>query len=386
MSSEHLRRSADHTVRVTDLDGNTAVAFDERVLSGKVLDVVRELLLEPGHTEEVLMIIARLVHRNEDLERLVLQLRNAKNHHEHISRAQLALFITQAARAATDPELSAADEGLAGAAQPMIDAKNAEEEKAKSAPKPPPPRGPRELPANLAQVPNSIPVTAEERPCPKCGGDRQTIGHETTPVIELKPAEVFVCMDSREKLVCKACDGGLVRAPIGDKIVEGGIYGPTLVASLLTDKCCIGGDTSRRCGAPIEVSYDGVDSVMWSCAAGCGESGTITGFLGSDNDLSVFVTLGPEVTWSLDHEEYDLLRGATRSLPELRGTVVRAEPDACSDRVVVKATLDELEDISSLVDHLLETARSRAKVEIARGIQLSLSRALRKASGPLRGS
>jgi transposase len=221
---------------VTVVDGNAALAFDERVLSGKVLDVVRALLLEQGRGEEVLTIVSRLVHRNEELERIVVQLRGGRNHHEHISRAQLGLFVVEAARVATDPELAAADAALAAASQPLIDEKNAAEQAAKAEPKARPPRGPREIPAHLAQVPNPIPVTSDDRPCPKCGVERCHLVEETTPVIELKPAEVFVRLDRREKLVCKACDGELARAERADKVVEGGLYGPTLVATLVTDK------------------------------------------------------------------------------------------------------------------------------------------------------
>ncbi len=80
--------------------------FDERVLSGKVIDVIRELLGPAERADEILAIIAKLVGRNEDLERLLAQMKGAKNRHEHISRDQLALFIAQAAGAATTPDAS----------------------------------------------------------------------------------------------------------------------------------------------------------------------------------------------------------------------------------------------------------------------------------------
>src|SRR5688572_19470915 len=141
---------------MTSTEGNAARAWDERVLSGRIIEVVRELLGQPDRTEEIMTIIARLVSRNEDLERLVMQLRNGKNHHEHISRDQLALFVAQAARAATDAELSTADEDLAKVTQPPIDEKDAEQKKARAERKSRPPRGPRELPANARQVVNDI--------------------------------------------------------------------------------------------------------------------------------------------------------------------------------------------------------------------------------------
>lgn len=36
------------------------------------------------------------------------------------------------------------------------------------------------------------------------------------------PAQVFVRLDMRQKLACLPCDGELVRAPLGDKVVAGG--------------------------------------------------------------------------------------------------------------------------------------------------------------------
>jgi len=270
---------------MTHEDGNAARVWDERVLSGKVVDVVRELLAKVGQADEILTIVTRLVARNEDLEKLIMSLRNIKNHHEHISRAQLALLVMQAKPAATNEELVKADDELARAAQPILDDKSAQDAKAKAAREkakadakaarekakaegeyvPPP----RELPANAEQVLNDIEVPADQRPCPKCGGQRATIGHECTPVIELIPAQVIVRMDRREKLACKACDGELVRAPLGDKIVDGGRYGPTMVASLVVDKYDDGLALHRsrarllRLGLDMPVSTM-ADQVRWS--------------------------------------------------------------------------------------------------------------------------
>src|SRR5260370_6254454 len=57
-----------------------------------------------------------------------------------------------------------------------------------------------------------------------------------TEVIELVPAEVIVRLDRRELLACKRCEAEVVRAPRGDKVVDGGIYGSRLVADLLVGK------------------------------------------------------------------------------------------------------------------------------------------------------
>jgi transposase len=62
------------------------------------------------------------------------------------------------------------------------------------------------------------------------------MGHDVTQVIELIPAEVIVREDMREVLVCTPCEGELSRAPLGDKVVSGGIYGSTLVSTMLVRK------------------------------------------------------------------------------------------------------------------------------------------------------
>jgi transposase len=47
---------------------------------------------------------------------------------------------------------------------------------------------------------------------------------------------VIVRRDIREVLACVACEAELVRAPMGDKVVEGGAYGSQLVANLVVGK------------------------------------------------------------------------------------------------------------------------------------------------------
>ncbi len=69
-----------------------------------------------------------------------------------------------------------------------------------------------------------------------CGADRTCIGHDTTEVIELIPAEVIVRLDRRELLACESCEAEVVRAPRGDKVVDGGIYGSRLVSDLVVGK------------------------------------------------------------------------------------------------------------------------------------------------------
>jgi len=46
------------------------------------------------------------------------------------------------------------------------------------------------------------------------------IGHDASEVIELIPAEIIVRVDRREKLACETSDGGIVRAPLADKVAS----------------------------------------------------------------------------------------------------------------------------------------------------------------------
>jgi len=131
------------------------------------------------------------------------------------------------------------------------------------------PRMRQPIPAHLPRTRNEIKVPAEERPCPRCGKERHCIGHDVTDVIDLIPAQVIVRQDAREKLACESCEGALVRAPLGDKVVEGGRLGSALVAELLVDKYRDGLPLHRqkqrfaRLGLPVSVSTL-ADQVQWA--------------------------------------------------------------------------------------------------------------------------
>lgn len=202
---------------------------------GTVLDVVRELLSR-GREEELLAVVAKLVSRNAELEQLLTKLRDSKNRRERVSSDQLDLFLDQLLEA-MGGELAEADARLHEAAETNAGRENDAAPEAKSKTKPekqPPVRRPP--PPGLERVVNPIRVAAEERACPICGAERECIGHNTTPVIELIPAKVIVRLDQRELLACMKCEAEVVRAPRGDKVVDGGYYGSRLVADLVVGK------------------------------------------------------------------------------------------------------------------------------------------------------
>jgi len=199
---------------------------------GAVLDVIRELLAG-GRSDEAIGVVEKLVARNAELERLVAKMREP-NRRERVSSDQLDLFLNQLL-VAMGGELAEADAALKDAAEQS----GGRETDKPAAPGTPPPKQPparRPPPPGLRRVDNPIAVPAEERRCPVCGSERTCIGHDTTEVIELIPAEVIVRLDHRELLACKQCEAEVARAPRGEKVVDGGIYGSRLVAELVVGK------------------------------------------------------------------------------------------------------------------------------------------------------
>jgi len=105
-------RRDDFVERVTDASSDTSAKTE---LRGPVLDVVKELLAG-GYEEQVVAVVAKLVARNEELERLISKLRESKNRGEHISVDQLDLFLNKL-REAAGGALAEADQKLATAAK-----------------------------------------------------------------------------------------------------------------------------------------------------------------------------------------------------------------------------------------------------------------------------
>ena len=231
--------------------------------------VLGELLAE-GRTDEVMALVAKLVSRNSELELLLSSSKSSGKKNEGVSTAQLVLLLGGLA-AESNATLAEVDAKLR--ASSGIDEKQRQDELAAAAPKKKrqaPARRP--IPPGLRRVMNLIPVPAAERPCPRCGGERECIGHDISSVIDLVPAEVILRLNMREKLACRPCEGELVRAPLGDKVVPGGKMGTTLVAQVLVDKYYDGLPLSRqverfkRLGLEVAISTL-ADQVRWATEA-----------------------------------------------------------------------------------------------------------------------
>lgn len=221
-----------HRFRMShESDVSNAAKPEETALRGTALAVFTKLLAA-NETEKIIELFAKLALRNQALEMQLAKLR-VGNKSERVCREQLDLFLQAIVDAAVAGDIGKANEDLATATKTA--------DSAPEATKPPaqPTRRPR-IPAGLRHVPNDIPIPQADRACPKCGAERRCIHHEVTHVIDLLPAEVIVRVDRREILSCTPCDGEMVRAEMGDKVVTGGLYGSSLVAELVVNKYSAG--------------------------------------------------------------------------------------------------------------------------------------------------
>ena len=244
-------------------------------VTGTILDVIRHLLPATRERDQVLEIVGRVLANNELLQRQLAKLLLHAKKNEGVSTYQLRLALGALGVGGVDGasgdnqgiqsvELSAADQKLREASE--IDKAKKANETIK------PPQQPNRRtppPEHLPRVDNLIPVPEAERPCPICGVERSCIGHDVTQTIDIEPARAIVRVDRREKLACLPCDGQIVCAPRGDKIVEGGMYGLRLVAHLLVSKFADGLPAHRqheqlaRLGLDLSVSTL-VDQLRWA--------------------------------------------------------------------------------------------------------------------------
>jgi hypothetical protein len=140
---------------------------------------------------------------------------------------------------------------------------------------------------------------------------------------------------------------------------------------------CIARVGRRACGARIHVSRPAPGQVEWTCAA-CGERGVITGFEGTELDLSPYVPGTKKVrVWGFDDESREVLLAGTTHIPSLRAVVARASPAAeIPGLLVLQATVDELDEIYTLVEQLTDATRSRRRIELLDGMRVDLCSAM----------
>lgn len=139
---------------------------------------------------------------------------------------------------------------------------------------------------------------------------------------------------------------------------------------------CIGRVGRKACGTRIRVGRPDASRVEWTCEK-CGERGVVTGFEGTELDMTPYVPSKKLHMWGFDDEERALLLEATTSIPPLRAVVSRASPAADVDGLLIlQATVDELDDVYTLVEHLTDATRSRRRILLLDGMRASLCTAI----------
>lgn len=139
-----------------------------------------------------------------------------------------------------------------------------------------------------------------------------------------------------------------------------------------TASSCIGRAGRRRCRTYVEVHRATEDRIEWTCS-GCGDNGVVSGFDGSEIDLSRYQPAKKMVMWGIDAEEKYFLLDETAHIPELRAIVARARPHAdVPGLLLVEATVDELDELYTLVEELTEVVRGTKKRELLDDLRASL--------------
>ena len=212
-----------------------------RTVEGTTAQVI-EQLFDEGDKAAVLGVVERL---ELQIKKLQLDLAKVKEgagrHSEGVTSDQLALLFDElkmARQKADAPDVVAEGEDDALADQAALD-----EELEKKARDPrPPPTGPRRRPAppSLPRVDNHLPVPEDQHDCPKCHAPMVELAPEVTEVVDYEPGRVIVRRDIREVRACRANDCGVVRGPLGDKVIPGGIYGSRLIAHIVVSKYRMG--------------------------------------------------------------------------------------------------------------------------------------------------
>lgn len=115
-----------------------------------------------------------------------------------------------------------------------------QEESAPAARRPAPKNGQghgrRLIPADLPRIVQVYELPESERCCDDCGGPLVKFGEEVSEELDVEPEKVFVRRRVRPKLACRPCQGSVKIAALPPRIIEKGLAGPGLLASILIGK------------------------------------------------------------------------------------------------------------------------------------------------------
>jgi hypothetical protein len=140
---------------------------------------------------------------------------------------------------------------------------------------------------------------------------------------------------------------------------------------------CIGRVGRKACSARIHVARPEAERVEWSCVT-CGQHGEVTGFVGTELDMSAYVPSKKKLrVWDFDDEEREVLLTATTHIPSLRAIVARASPAAEGEGLlIVQVTINELDEVYTLIEQLTDATCSRRRIERLDGMRASLCSAM----------
>jgi transposase len=201
-----------------------------------VAALLRTLLAE-GQEEQaielVVGLLTQLVEKNTELE---LRLRKALRQHfgrtsEKLSAEQLSLFLSelgqQQAGAGSEARAPAAEDAAPAQAEAPLAERPWKKRKG---------HGRRPLPSSLPREQRVHQPPPEALRCEVCGRDKTRCGEEKSDTLEWVPGHFKVIEEVRPKYACRPCGDGLVVAPPADRVIEGGLPGPGLVAHVLVSK------------------------------------------------------------------------------------------------------------------------------------------------------
>jgi transposase len=82
-------------------------------------------------------------------------------------------------------------------------------------------------------------LTPEQCACGACGQAKAVIGYDISEQLDVEPAKYFVVVTKREKRACKHCEeGGVVAAPVPERIIEKSLVSDRVVIDTLVSKYC----------------------------------------------------------------------------------------------------------------------------------------------------
>jgi len=202
-----------------------------------VAALLRTLLAEGQEEQAIELVVGLLWQLTEKNAELELRLRKALRQHfgrtsEKLSAEQLSLFLSglgprQQASAGSEERAPASEDAAPAQAQAPLEERPWKKRKG---------HGRRPLPSHPPREQRVHQPPPEAPRCEVCGRDKTRCGQEKSDTLEWVPGHFKVIEEVRPKYACRPCGDGLVVAPPADRVIEGGLPGPGLVAHVLVSK------------------------------------------------------------------------------------------------------------------------------------------------------